>query len=76
MLSSRPDPFDFPTNYHNTIGCSVSKCDPNSVNIGPTAVDFSMLSSASASEKEIELFKQWKKQDLSRFYSERRNNCY
>lgn len=63
-------------NYHYVIDLPASEMDPHSVNIGPTAVDFSMLEKPPVTDNETKLLSQWKKQDLAQFYREQRGNTY
>jgi hypothetical protein len=62
--------------FHYVINRPASETNPNAVNIGPTAVDFSMLPGILVPESEAKLMKRWAAQDLSRFYAEQRSNRY
>lgn len=48
----------------------------NEVFGGPTAIDYSMLEHTGPSPNEKKLMDKWKKQDLSAYYKQQRNNYY
>lgn len=63
--------------YHYVIDRPTAETSPHAINIGPTAVDFSMLpDSAMTPASEAKLLKRWAAQDLNQFYREQRSNHY